>query len=124
MSSVQSAFAQVGPREKYLVVTILAASLATGQAVTVKPTFTVSSSMTATEWAAATTGATPVAAALYRDVGKTVTVYNPTTNLAVEKFVAAQLVSGAATEGISAAPIYLRVWAADPLKLVAVSRTG
>ena len=123
MSSVQSAFAQVGPREKFLSVVRAPAS---GEAVTVKPTFTVSASMTATAFDAATTAATPaVAGSLYRDMGKTVNVYDPVTNLAVRRYVGAQLVAGAVSEGVAASPVlvYLLVWEAngDPANF---ARTG
>ena len=127
MSSVQSAFAQVGPREKYLV---QVGTPASGQAVTVNANQTVSSSMTAAEFGpgagTATTAATLAAGALYRDMGKTINVYNPVTNLAVERYVGTQLVAGAATEGFSSSAVlvYIRVWAADPAKTVGVARTG
>jgi hypothetical protein len=124
MSSVQSAFAQVGPREKYLVVTVAAAvGAGTTAAYTTTP---LDSTATVAEFAAARTGSALTVGQLYRDLGKTLNVYNPTTNVQVEKYVLAQLVSGSGSEGVATTPVgvYLRVWAADPLAKVAVARTG
>jgi len=123
MSSVQSAFSQVPAREKYFVVT----SAVSNSAATVNAGSVLEYSMTVSEFAAATAPATPAAAgSLYRDLGKTVTVYDPATNLTVQKFVAAQLVSGPASEGVAATPVtvYLRVFAADTASKVGVARVG
>ena len=123
MSSIQSAFAQVGAREKFLV---QVGSAVSGQAVTLKPGKSVEASMTATAFAAAVDAATPAAGGLYRDMGKTITVYNPATNLVVERYVGAQLVSGSGSEGVATSPVlvYLRVWAALATNTVGVARTG
>ena len=109
MSSVQSAFAQVGPREKYLV--------ATGavSAVTVKDGEVVTSSMSEADFTAATTTAAPavVSGNLLFDLGKTVTVYDPDTLLSVAKYQKVALVNGAGTQGNDAdvaADLYVRVW--------------
>jgi hypothetical protein len=84
--------------------------------------------MTDAEWADAanTASATPAAGLLYRDLGKTVTTYSPTTGLSTQKFVLAVRVLGANTEGanLSLAPVYLRVWAADATADVNFVRTG
>ena len=125
MSSVQSAFAQIGPREKYLIVT--AAATAAGPSTTGAYTSTpLGSSVTVTEFADANTASALVVGQLYRDLGKTLNVYDPTTNVQVEKLVLAQLMSGATTEGVSDASVikYVRVWAADPANKVYVARTG
>ena len=112
MSSVQSAFSQVAPREKFLV--------ATGAAVNrvVVSGETVTSSMSSTAWSGAN-GATAAGAAitagdLFRDMGKTVTVYDPDTLLAVEKYQKVFLVAGPGSEGVPTGTLpadrYVRVW--------------
>lgn len=130
MSSVQSAFAQVGPREKYFVGT---AVVATGTALV--PTGNaaaggVDTSVSDADFVAplVTAGATAVGA-LYRDLGRTVTVYGDASLLAVEKYQKVALVNGPDTEGndadaAAAGDLYVRVWAADPAKKVGVARVG
>jgi hypothetical protein len=123
MSSVQSAFAQVGPREKYLV--------ATGAAVgvTVDAGEVVTSSMSSTAFGDVTSSANATSGQLFLDLGKTVTVYDGTTLLAVEKYQKVALVNGPDTEGndadaaVTNGDRYLRVWnsaGANPL----LARTG
>ena len=120
MTSVLSEFAQIGPRDKYL----LAVAATASSVYTVDSGFTITSSMTDTDWAAATTAAAaPTVGQLYRDLGKTTTTYSPTTGLSTERFVLAQLVSGASTEGSSGVFRYLRVWSAAGTG-VAFARTG
>jgi hypothetical protein len=123
MSSVGSSFAQVAPRDKYLL-TIGTPEAGTGR--TVSSGFTVTASMSDADFAAATASATPAAGLLYRDLGKTVTTYSPTTGLSTQKFVLAVRVLGANTEGanLSLTPVYLRVWAADATAEVSFVRTG
>jgi len=123
MSSVLSSFAQVGARDKYIV-TIGTPAAATGA--TVDSGFTVTASMSDADFAAATTNVQPAAGLLYRDLGKTVTTYDPTTGLSTQKFVLAVRVLGANTEGanLSLTPVYLRVWAADAAATVSFVRTG
>jgi hypothetical protein len=109
MSSVQSAFAQVGPREKYLVATGAAS------AVTVDNGKVVTSSMTLTDFNDATTTASPAVASgdLFFDLGKTVTLYDPDTLLSVAKYQKVALVNGAGTQGNNAdvtTDLYVRVW--------------
>jgi hypothetical protein len=125
MSSISASFAQVGVREKYLLVTsaATAVSAATTGAYT---TTALDDLVTVTAFADANTASALVAAELYRDMGKTLTVYDPSTNLETEKLVLAQLMSGASTEGVSSASVvkYIRVWAADPANKVYVARVG
>ena len=122
MTSVLSEFAQIGPRDKYL---LCVGTPASGQARTIVAGGTITSSMTDADWinAANTAAATPGAASLWRDLGKTVTTYSPTTGLSTERFVLAQLVSGASTEGSSGVIRYLRVWSAAGTGVV-FARTG
>jgi hypothetical protein len=126
MSSVQSAYAQIGPREKYLAVT------GTGVLVTVDSNKSVTSSMNATDFADATsTGTTPAVSTgqLYRDMGKTVVVHDDDSLLAVAKYQKVQLVHGGNngdTEGVGnyeAADAYLLVWRATGAA-VGVARVG
>ena len=108
MSSVQSAFAQVGPREKYLV-----ATAGTASAVTVDDGKVVESSMSVADFAAATTTSAVASGDLFFDLGKTVTVYDPDTLLSVEKYQKVALVNGAGTQGNDAdvtTDRYVRVW--------------
>jgi hypothetical protein len=125
MSSISASFAQVGTRDKYLLVTSPATGVsdATTGAYTTTP---LDDSVTTTVFAAANTASALVATELYRDLGKTLTVYDPATNLATEKLVLAQLVSGASTEGVSSASVikYIRVWGADAANKVYVARVG
>ena len=113
MSSVQSAYAQVGPREKYLTVTTGGSS----RVFTVKSSYTVTSSMNATDFDDATDPNASVTGVLYRDMGKTVVVHDDDTLLAVAKYQKVQVVHGGIdgdTEGVGAfAPdAYLLVWQA------------
>ena len=120
MTSVLSEFSQIGARDKYL----LAVATTASSVYTIKSGFTLTSSMTDTEFDAATTAAAaPTVGQLYRDMGKTTTTYSPTTGLSTERFVLAQLVSGASTEGSSGVFRYIRVWAASGSG-VAFARTG
>jgi hypothetical protein len=120
MTSVLSEFAQIGPREKYL----LAVAATANSVYTPVSGSTITSSMTDTAWAAVRTAApTPTVGQLYRDLGKTTTTYSPTTGLSTERFVLAQLVSGASTEGSSGVIRYIRVWSAAGTG-VAFARTG
>jgi len=124
MSSILANFSQVGPREKYLLVTTAAAvGAGTTAAYTTTP---LEASVMVSEFDAAKTGSALLLTQLYRDLGKTLTVYDPATNLETEKFVLAQLMSGASTEGVSSASVikYIRVWAADSAKHVVVARIG
>ena len=119
MSSVQSSFAQVGPRGKYL--------LATGSAtaVTVDTGFVVESVMTETDFEDATSSDTSVTTGkLYVDMGKTVNVVG-TNGLVVEKYVKARIVDGADSEGNngSGVCVFILVWAADATEIHVV-RTG
>jgi hypothetical protein len=110
MSSVQSAFAQVGPREKYLVATGAATN------VVVNAGEVVTSSISQTDFEAVTTAGTAITSGqLFLDLGKTVVVHGDNTLLAVEKYQKVQLVKGADTEGnnVDTAPagdLYVRVW--------------
>jgi len=107
MSSVQSAFAQVGPREKYLV--------ATGAAigVTVDAGEVVTSSMSKTDFDAVTTASNAASGDLFLDLGKTLVIHDADSLLAVAKYQKVQLVNGADTEGNDADVTtvrYIRVW--------------
>lgn len=123
MSSVGSSFSQVGPREKYIV-TI--GTPAAGTSRTITSGQTVTASMSDADFETATDAATPAASLFYRDLGKTVTTYSPTTGLSTQKFVLAARVLGATTEGanLGVTPVYLRVWAADAANTVPFVRTG
>ena len=107
MSSVQSAFAQVGPREKYLV--------ATGAAigVVVDAGEVVTSSMSVTAFGNVTTSSPATSGDLFLDLGKTLVIHDDNTFLAVEKYQKVALVNGPDTEGNDAdvaADRYVRVW--------------
>ena len=132
MSSVQSAYSQVGPREKYLTVTGSGAAL-----LVVNSGEVVTSSMNATDFDAATTPAAsatpaqpaPAAGQIYRDMGKTVVVHDNDTLLAVAKYQKVQRVLGGShgdSEGVGnfeAADAYLLVWQATGAA-VNVARLG
>jgi len=114
MSSVQSAYAQIGSREKYLVVTGASSAILlvdNGSGV-------VTSSMGVDAFDAATsTGTSPAVATgqLYRDLGKTVVVHDDDSLLAVQKYQKVQLVNGPDSEGVGnfeADDTYLLVWRA------------
>lgn len=125
MSSVQSAYAQIGPREKYLAVT----AGASNRVFTLNNGEVVTSSMNATDFDAATTGATTTTGNIYRDLGKTVVVHDDDSLLAVAKYQKVQLVHGGTagdTEGVgnyNAADAYLLVWQATGAA-VGVARLG
>ena len=121
MTSVLSSFAQIGPRDKYL----LAVAATATTVYTINSGYTLTSSMTDAEFNDATTAAaTPTVGQLYRDLGKVTTTYDPDTGLSTEKFVLAQLVSGTDTEGSSGIFRYIRVWAANASNKVAFARVG
>ena len=120
MSSVQSSFAQVGPRGKYLLAT------ATATAVTVDAGLVVESVMTAADFATATTvDATVTVGKLYTDMGKTVNVVG-TNGLVVQKYVKARVVNGADSEGNDGSGdcVYILSWSADSAVTVKFARTG
>ena len=129
MSSVQSAFSQVGARQRFLVafaddgVTALvpAGNAAAGG---------VNTSVNATDFAAVNTaGTTTTVGVVYRDLGRTVTVHDDNSLLAVEVYQKVAVVAGAGTEGndvaaIAAGDLYVLVWAADAATKVGVARLG
>lgn len=126
MSSVQSAYSQVGPREKFLATT----QTSTARLLTVKAGEAVTSSMNETDFDAATDSALlTTAGLLYRDMGKTVVVHHADTLLAVAKYQKVQRVLGGPngdTEGVGnfeAADSYLLVWQATGAA-VGVARLG
>ena len=127
MSSVQSAYAQIGPREKYLVVTLGSSAVL----VTVDDGDVVTSSMGFEAFDDATTAAAGTAAVatgqLYRDLGKTVVVHDDTTLLAVAKYQKVQLVNGPDSEGVGnfeLADAYLLVWRAGAVAANGAAGTG
>jgi hypothetical protein len=125
MSSVQSAFAQVGPREKYFIST-----LAAGVTALIPAGSSIESTVGLEAFElvrqAGTVAATGV---LYFDLGRSVTVYDDATRLAVLKYQKVAVVNGPNTEGndadaAAAGDLYVLVWAADNTVKVGVARTG
>ena len=122
MSSVQSSFAQVGPRGKYLLVTD---TIAVTEAFTVDTV--VESVMTETAFETATSKvANDTTGNLYVDMGKTVNVVSDTNGLVVEKYVKARVVNGADSEGNDGSEdcVYILSWSADSAVTVKFARTG
>jgi hypothetical protein len=128
MSSVQASFAQNGARGRFLV------GISADGVTVVVPTGNaaaggVNTSVNATDFDAAiigTAGAT-VAGRLYRDLGRTVTVHDDTSLLAVQIYQKVAVVNGPATEGndadaAAAGDLYVLVWSADPAVEVGVAR--
>jgi hypothetical protein len=108
MSSVVASFKQVPARGGHLLAVSDNDSIVFVDA-------TVTYLMTTTAWAAAIEDGLPIDIGnLYRDMGKTVTVYNPVTNLAVERWAKVMLVNGPASEGVATSPVvgYVKVWTA------------
>lgn len=132
MSSVQSAFSQVAPRGKFLVATKVAAAVTgatLGALMTLNSGAVVTSSMSTADFVAATSpGPAAAVGDLYRDIGKTVTVYDADRLLAVAKYQKVQIVSGEASEGVPnplLADTYALVWMADPVVAnMPFARTG
>jgi hypothetical protein len=120
MSSVRSAFAQVNSREKFLL-------CVKGDTATVRaPGATKPEAlMTVASFIAATgAGTQPTNGDLFVDLGVTVTTYDPTTNMHAVRYVLAEKVDGADSEGRSGVFRYICVWAADPTVKVGFVRTG
>jgi hypothetical protein len=63
--------------------------------------------------------------ALLKDLGRSITIYSPTTNLHTEVYRWVQRVNGANTEGVGGAynTFYINTWSADGTG-VGVARTG
>jgi len=131
MSSVQSAYAQIGPREKYLAVT----SATNAVLLVDNGTGVITSSMGEDAFDTATSGPTAVtppqpalaAGQLYRDLGKTVVVHDDTTLLAIAKYQKVQIVNGPDSEGVGNfeyAGAYLLVWRAGAVAASGVAGTG
>ena len=127
MSSVQTAFAQIGPREKYFIVTSGAAS-----AVDVPPGNSAAggldSLVSATEFTAGSTpNATLATGTLLKDLGRSITVYDDTTLLKVAVYRKVAVVSGGPTSEGDATfggdDIYALVWSTYPADIV-IARVG
>jgi hypothetical protein len=121
MSSVQSAFAQIPAREKFLLCVNGATATLRNPGAT-KP----ESLVTTTAFAAATTGLEdqPTNGDLYADLGFSVMTYDATTNMHVARYVLAEKVANASAEGRSGVFQYICVWSADASVKVGFVRTG
>ena len=133
MSSVQTAFSQIGPREKYFITTVAGAVKA--PAVNVAPGNSAAGGLdtlvSQTDFTAGSTANTTtlVAGLLLKDLGRSITVYDDTTLLKVAVYRKVAVVSGGPTsEGDAtfdpAADIYALVWTTNTAVKVGVARVG
>jgi hypothetical protein len=130
MSSVQASFAQNGARGRFFV------GLNANGVTVVVPTGNaaaggVNTSVNFTDFAAALVGTAGATAAgrLYRDLGRTVTVHDDNSLLAVQIYQKVAVVDGPDTEGNNAdavaddgGDLYVLVWSANPSEEVGVAR--
>ena len=128
MSSLLRAPAQVPVRTKFLLglsdLSGGAGDASTRPAFTVDATRTVTDVMTATALDAAATGANIANGRVYRDLGRQVTVVDASRRrVAVYRCVQEQLGVTAEGASVTAADLYVRVWAADGSN-VNVARLG
>ena len=129
MSSVQTAFAQIGPREKYFIVT----ADTSANAVAVTPGNSAAGGLdTLVSQSDFDAGSTDnnslVQGSLLKDLGRSITVYDDTTLLKVAVYRKVAVVSGGPTSEGDATfggdDIYVLVWSADSATTVGVARVG
>jgi len=124
MSSVRSAFAQVNPREKFLLCVSHTQNVVHNGSVGKLSALMTDADFNTATGAALTGAAIPALGDLYLDLGVTVTTYDPATNMHIAKYVLAEKMDNAASEGRSGVFRYILVWAADASKDVGFVRTG
>lgn len=119
MSSLLSSPSQINSRIQYL------RSIGSSTEFTVVSP--IQSLMTTTTWTSATTTATGTANCIYRDMGKRVTVIDPSTKVDVARYSQVQVVNGSTTEGVSGdytKKLFVITWSASGLTPITVGRTG
>ena len=127
MSSVQTSFAQIGPREKYFIVTgaaVVGFEIPPGNSAAGGFDSLVSSTEFGTP-----TGSSLAAGTLLKDLGRSITVYDDTTLLKVATYQKVARVSGGPTSEGDATfgtgtDTYVLVWTTDETVTVGVARVG
>lgn len=144
MSSILRKYSQIPPRVKYLSVASAATavdagatnlvsgfSLAPGEHIELSSIATNADVAVAAGYAVIAAG-DYVDGALYKDMGRQITIYDPVDHKHLAVFRQVQMVDGVGTEGVGVegvnpesyyANLYLKVWSADGMGVVVV-RTG